>query len=88
MVELTTDQSRRCRNLVVKLTTIQQGIPGFQVKGQNQKFILSFLHPPCYNFLVFVICAGLREGYKELKSCKNGINSIKKNAPTAKIVEE
>ena len=28
------------------------------------------------------------EGYKELKSCKNGINSIKKNAPTAKIVEE
>ena len=28
------------------------------------------------------------EGYKELKSCKNGINSIKKNAPAAKIVEE
>ena len=28
------------------------------------------------------------EGYKELKSCKNGIASIKKNAPDAKIVEE
>ena len=28
------------------------------------------------------------EGYKELKSCKNGISSIKKNAPDAKIVQE
>ena len=28
------------------------------------------------------------EGYKELKSCKNGITSIKKNAPAAKIVQE
>ena len=28
------------------------------------------------------------EGYKELKSCKNGIASIKKNAPAAKIVQE
>ena len=28
------------------------------------------------------------EGYKELKSCKNGIASIKKNAPDAKIVQE
>ena len=28
------------------------------------------------------------EGYKELKSCKNGINSIKKNAPDANIVQE
>ena len=28
------------------------------------------------------------EGYKELKSCKNGISSIKKNAPAAKIVQE
>ena len=28
------------------------------------------------------------EGYKELKSCKNGIASIKKNAPEAKIVQE
>ncbi|MBR6171869.1 MAG: YegP family protein [Eubacterium sp.] len=26
--------------------------------------------------------------YKELKSCKNGIASIKKNAPDAKIVQE
>ena len=28
------------------------------------------------------------EGYKELKSSKNGITSIKKNAPAAKIVQE
>ena len=28
------------------------------------------------------------EGYKELKSYKNGISSIKKNAPAAKVVQE
>lgn len=28
------------------------------------------------------------EGYKALASCKNGIESVKKNAPDAEIVEE
>ena len=28
------------------------------------------------------------EGYKELKSYKNGISSIKKNAPVAKVEQE
>lgn len=28
------------------------------------------------------------EGYKTLKSCQNGISSVKKNAPDAKIVKE
>lgn len=28
------------------------------------------------------------EGYKALASCKNGIESVKKNAPDADVVEE
>lgn len=28
------------------------------------------------------------EGYKSLASCKNGVESVKKNAPDAEIVEE
>ena len=34
-----------------------------------------------------VIATG-EEGYKEKKSCEDGIASVKKNAPIAKIVEE
>ena len=33
-----------------------------------------------------IICAG--EGYKQLAGCKNGIESIIKNAPDAEIVKE
>ena len=30
----------------------------------------------------------VREGYKAMKSCVNGIESVKKNAPDAKVEEE
>lgn len=33
-----------------------------------------------------VIAVG--EGYKAMDSCKNGIESVKKNAPDAEVVEE
>ena len=67
-----------------------QTVEGFKAE-KNPKFEIYQDKKKEYRFRLKaangqIIATG--EGYKELKSCKNGIASIKKNAPTAKIVQE
>ena len=70
--------------------TEDQTVEGFKAE-KNPKFEIYQDKKKEYRFRLKaangqVIVTG--EGYKELKSCKNGIASIKKNAPAAKIVQE
>ena len=70
--------------------TEDQTVEGFKAE-KNPKFEIYQHKKKEYRFRLKaangqIIATG--EGYKELKSCKNGIASIKKNAPAAKIVQE
>ena len=70
--------------------TEDQTVEGFKTE-KNPKFEIYQDKKKEYRFRLKaangqIIATG--EGYKELKSCKNGIASIKKNAPAAKIVQE
>ena len=70
--------------------TEDQTVEGFKAE-KNPKFEIYQDKEKEYRFRLKaangqIIATG--EGYKELKSCKNGITSIKKNAPAAKIVQE
>ncbi len=70
--------------------TEDQTVEGFKAE-KNPKFEIYQDKQKEYRFRLKasngqIIATG--EGYKELKSCKNGIASIKKNAPDAKIVQE
>lgn len=70
--------------------TEDQTVEGFKAE-KNPKFEIYQDKKKEYRFRLKaangqIIATG--EGYKELKSCKNGISSIKKNAPAAKVVQE
>jgi hypothetical protein len=74
----------------VAAATEDQTVEGFKTE-KNPKFEIYQDKKKEYRFRLKaangqIIATG--EGYKELKSCKNGISSIKKNAPAAKIVQE
>ena len=75
---------------VAVASTEDQTVEGFKAE-KNPKFEIYQDKKKEYRFRLkaakcHIIATG--EGYKELKSCKNGIGSIKKNAPAAKIVQE
>lgn len=77
------------KNAVVAATE-DQTVKDFKAE-KNPKFEIYHDKKKEYRFRLKaangqIIATG--EGYKELKSCKNGIASIKKNAPAAKIVQE
>ncbi len=67
-----------------------QTVEGFAT-AKNPKFEIYLDKAGEYRFRLKaangqVIATG--EGYKAMDSCKNGIESVKKNAPDAEIVEE
>ena len=77
------------KNVAVAATE-DQTVEGFKAE-KNPKYEIYQDKKKEYRFRLKdangqIIATG--EGYKELKSCKNGITSIKKNAPAAKIVQE
>ena len=77
------------KNAAVASTEVQT-VEGFKAE-KNPKFEIYQDKKKEYRFRLKaangqIIATG--EGYKELKSCKNGITSIKKNAPAAMIVQE
>ncbi len=74
----------------VAAVTEDQTVEGFKTE-KNPKFEIYQDKKKEYRFRLKaangqIIATG--EGYKELKSCKNGISSIKKNALAAKVVQE
>ncbi len=67
-----------------------QTVEGFEVK-KNPKWEIYTDKAGEFRFRLKarngqIICAG--EGYKQMSGCKNGIESIIKNAPDAEVVKE
>ena len=86
-----------CRNGIV---SVQKNAPAAGVEDQTVEDFTALKHP---KFEVYTDKAGefrfrlkatngqiiaVGEGYKQKASCMNGIESVKKNAVDAKIVEE
>lgn len=86
-----------CRN---GIASVQKNAPAAAVENQTVEGYKTEKHPKFevyldksgeYRFRLKatngqIIATG--EGYKALASCLNGIESVKKNAPTAEIVEK
>lgn len=82
------------------IASVQKNAPVAAVEDQTQAGFLEEKHP---KFELYQDKAGefrfrlkatngqiiaVSEGYKAMSSCKNGVESVKKNAPGAEIVEE